>query len=500
MLKLRTKQMDVESNSNLVVLNEKDAYRLGAHAGDRVAVRYGVQEACAIVETTKELVDEGTIGLSKELVGCGVKDGCVVEVVPVSKPRSIDFIKKKLSGEELDEKEIKEIMKDVASGMLSDMEIAAFISAVYVYDYTENEITAVINEMVNAGLTIEWKKKYVANKHSIGGVPGNRVSPIVIPIVAAAGITIPKSSSRAITSPAGTADTMEVICDVSFSVDEIKRIVRKTNGCLVWGGALDLAPIDDKLVRIERPLSLDPRGQVLASVLSKKKAMGAKQVVIDIPVGSEAKVRSMDGALSLARRFKSIGAKLGMQIECTITRGDEPIGRGIGPVLEMIDIMKVLSNRSKGLEDLKSKSIMLAGKLLKMCNAGDESTARKILESGKALKKFKEIVEAQNGSIDVKLEEMLAQHHYDFVAEKDGVVLDVSIKSIAGIARRAGAPMDKGAGIYMFVKKGEHVKKGQPLFRIHASTSTKLRSALKYARETNPVMIGRREDLLLRTL
>ncbi len=500
-MKLRIKPLDLNARYSIAVVNAKDAYRLGVHAGDRIAIKYGNEVKYAIVDTTSTLVGEGELGITRDMLECGVDENRIVEVEPVAKPRAVELIKKKLSGEEeLSEAEIKEIMRDIANDMLSDVEVAAYISAVYTHDYSENELLAVIKEIVSAGLTVEWSAKHVADKHSIGGVPGNRVSPIVVSVVAASGILIPKTSSRAITSPAGTADTMEVVCDVSFSIDEIKKIVKRTKGCLVWGGALDLAPIDDKLIRIERPLSLDPKGQVLASVLSKKKAIGAKQVVIDIPVGNEAKVRSMDSAITLARRFKRVGRKLGMDVECTITRGEEPIGRGVGPVLEMLDIMRILNNDVSELHDLKMKAVMLAGTLLKMCGKGDERVALKIIESGKALKKFAEIVEAQNGTINIDLESMVGDKTYDFVAEQDGVVLDISIRSIASIARIAGAPADKGAGVYMFVKKGEEIKKGQRLFRIHAESAVKLRNAVRYAKESMPVLVGRREDLLLRKI
>ena len=496
MLRLKAKVLDLSTRQPVVVLNERDARELGVHVGDRVSLRKANIELKGVVETTSTLVKEGEIGINKQVMYDGIKENDVVSVEMVLKPKSVEFIKKKLHGIELSDEEIREIMNDVKNDALTDIEISAFISAVYMHDYTDREVLEATRCMVDSGLKLSWKSRNVADKHSIGGVPGNRISPIVVAIVASAGILIPKSSSRAITSPAGTADTMEVFCDVSFSVDEIKRIVRKTNACLVWGGSLDLAPIDDKLIRVEYPLALDPQGQVLASVLAKKKAMGSKQIVIDIPVGNEAKIRSLDVAKSLAFRFKKIGNALDMDVICMITRGNQPIGRGIGPVLEAIDVVKVLKNDFVGLEDLRNKSILFAGKLLEMCGKGNYKTAKKIIESGKAYRKLEQIAEAQNGTLELDLTSLLGNRYYDVLAEKEGKVIHIDIHGIAEIARRAGAPADKGAGVYMFVKKGDYVKKDQPLFRIYAEKLKKLRDALAYA-QNNPISIGNDKELLI---
>jgi len=492
-MRLKVKHLDIISKYPAAVFNEKDAFEIGIKAGDRVLLKAGEKEKTCIAEITESVVSQGEIGIDRNV---DFKAN-YVSIEVLSKPRSIKYIKKKLSGMELSEKEIKCILEDVNKEALSDIEIAMFLSAVYVNDYSDRELLHVTKYMVESGMQMEWKKKYVADKHSIGGVPGNRISPIVVSIVAAAGITIPKTSSRAITSPAGTADTMEVFCDVCFSIEEIRKIVKKTNGCLVWGGALDIAPIDDKLIRIEHPLSIDPKGQVLASVMSKKKAIGSKYVVIDIPIGNEAKVKSKESAKILAKRFKNLGNALGMNVNCFITAGEEPIGRGIGPVLECIDVMKILKNEYRGLEDLRNKALLFAGEILSMCGKGGIKEAKKILESGKALKKFREIVEAQNGSIDKDLESMVGKNVYEFKAEEAGRVMGINIRDIAEIARRAGCPADKSAGIYMEVKKGDIVAKDQTLFRIYSSKIRRLRDAINYAKLSEPIWISERYDLLV---
>src|SRR5579863_5627142 len=129
--------------------------------------------------------------------------------------------------------------------------------------------------MAQAGTQLKWDRPIVVDKHCIGGIPGNRTTMIVVPIVAALGLTFPKTSSRAITSPAGTADTMGMLADVSLSSDRIYEVIRKTGGCIVWGGALELAPADDVLIAVERPMELDTEAQMVASILAKKKTVSA---------------------------------------------------------------------------------------------------------------------------------------------------------------------------------------------------------------------------------
>ncbi|NOR85280.1 AMP phosphorylase [archaeon] len=495
MIKLKATFLDFEMGIPIVMMHVEDARDVGVFPGDRVLIRYNSKaEKIAFVETTTQLVKEGQIGIRREAKEkYGVIKGTILFVSPVMKPRSVEFIKKKLDGIELKDSEINEIIHDVATNRLTDIELGAFVSGVYTRGFNDKEVLAVTRAMVYEGDSLKWNKKYVVDKHSIGGVPGNRVTPIVVAIVAAAGLTIPKTSSRAITSPAGTADTMEVFCNVSFSVDEIKQIVNKTNGCLVWGGALDLAPADDKLIRAEYPLSLDPEGQVLASVMSKKKSVGSKYVVIDLPFGDGAKVKSFEDAKRLAIKFKKLGASLEMHIECTLTKGDQPIGNGVGPVLEAIDIMEVLFGR--GPIDLFEKSVELAGVILSMTGKGNEKTAKELIDSGAALEKFKQIVVAQGGTADKDLDKLLSKKKISVYAKKTGTVLSVNNKVIADIAKRAGAPKDIGAGVYVYVKRWQTIKKGDKLLDIYSSKEYKIKSVEELLSEFESCVIGSDKDM-----
>jgi len=420
-----------------------------------------------------------------------------IDVSIAAKPESVKHIKEKMRDGEWTEEQIYEIISDINKNALSDIEMGAYVSAVYTNGLSMEETANLTQAMVDAGDHLDWGSKIVADKHSIGGVPGNRVTPIIIPIIAAAGITIPKTSSRAITSPAGTADMMEALCDVDFSLDEIRQIVEDVGGCLVWGGSVKLSPVDDKIIRAEHPLSLDPPGQVIASVLSKKVSAGSNHIVIDIPYGEGSKVGDLGTARDLGNKFKQIGEMLDMRVECTITCGDQPIGRGIGPALEARDCLKVL--KGDGPKDLEVKSVRLANILLEMC--GENQKALHMIHSGKALEKLREIIEAQDGDPEVEPDTIeLGEHRTEVHADSKGIVSHIDNRQVGTIASRAGAPKDKGAGVYLHTKKNDRVEKGDTLMTIYAEKKNKLAEAEKISNQENGFRIHTKEEMLIEEL
>ena len=480
------KDMDIETGGPLIaIINKKDAKFLDLHNGDRIRLNYRRNNAIAIIDIaeSKKAVPSGKIGCFEELLKeLRVKGKQTVSLNLVEKPKSIDFIRRKLDGETLNEKEITQIIKDIVDNRLSEAELAYFVSAFYTHITNYKETAALTKAMIKTGDILHFRRKIVIDKHCIGGVAGNRTTLIVVPIIAAAGLTIPKTSSRSITSPAGTSDTMEVLAPVSFSINQIKKIVRKTNACMVWGGALNLAPADDKVIKVEHPLNLDARSQLLASILAKKASVSATHVLVDIPCGKGAKIELRKRALKLKKEFESIGRKLGMYMKVIITNGSEPIGNGLGPVLEARDVLYVLKNHEHAPSDLKKKSVELAGLMLevgKKAKKGEGiAMALEILESGKAYDKFIEIVKAQNGKEINPSRLKLARFKYDVKSTKSGKIKHLDNRALSRIARRAGAPNDKAAGIYLHVKKNFKVKKGDILFTIYADNKTKLRFAI----------------------
>ena len=429
---------------------------------------------------TSDILKKGEAGLSKEAMKrLGVISGERIIISHLQPVASLRHVRAKIYKQTLNEQAILEIIKDIVDGKYSNIEIAAFISACAGNNLSVKEIIGLTKAMVSVGSKIDWKKNMILDKHCVGGLPGNRTTPIVVSIIAAAGLTIPKTSSRAITSPAGTADTMETITKVNLSVKDIKKVIKKEGGCFVWGGAVKLSPADDILITIEKALDIDSEGQMVASVLSKKIAAGSTHLVIDIPVGPTAKVRSNEEALKLQYYFKAVSDVIGIKSKIIITDGTQPVGRGIGPSLEAMDILSVLRNEAKAPLDLKERAISISAILLKMSGkypiGSEVALATKLLESGDAYKKFKAICIAQGGF----KEPVFAKYKYDVLAKSAGIVKVIDNRKLSRIAKLAGAPQSPSAGIEYHAPIGKKIKKGDLLFSIYSESN----SALEYAKE-----------------
>jgi AMP phosphorylase len=481
---LKIKLLDIEATDYpLVLMHKDDAKFIGVRKLGRVNVKLGEEEFVAVVDLTEKVVSKGEIGLYEYLckkidLSCSIN----AEVTLAPPPDSVHFIKKKLDGNTLAREEIHDIIQDTVENRLSDVELSAFVSAIYTRGLSNEEVINLINSMVNTGQTLNIKRKPIYDKHCIGGVPGNRTTMVIVPILGAAGLTIPKTSSRAISSAAGTTDTMELLCDVSFHKEEIERIVDKIGCCIVWGGGVDLAIADDKLIKIRNPLGLDPQSLLLASILAKKKASGSEKVIIDIPVGKNAKIKDENLAKKLARDFITLGEKLEMEIKCMITYGGKPVGRGIGPALEAIDVLNVLGG--KGPQDLRAKACEMAGLLFEMGGKAQRGRgieiAEKMIDSGKALSKFREIIEEQGGNSKIKPEEIpVGSYKHTVKSEIEGRIDFMDTRMINMIARACGSPDDKGAGILFHVEKGEKISKGQDLFTLYSDKEKKIDNALQ---------------------
>ncbi|WP_276282343.1 AMP phosphorylase [Halorussus caseinilyticus] len=489
-MELVASEIDIGTHLPTVLLNGADAEELGVHPLDRVQITTDGTTTIGIVEMTDELVAPGTLGVTRRL---GHVEGRV-EVTHAPKPNSARYVRKKLDDRELEADEIRAIVRDIEADRLNDVELSAYVSGVYSNGMSDAETTHLTEAMAEVGDHISWDDPVVADKHSIGGVAGNRVSPILVPIVAAAGVKIPKTSSRAVTSPAGTADTMEVFCGVEFSVGEIRDIVAETNGCLVWGGAVDLSPVDDKIIRAENPLSLDPTGQLIASVLSKKHCAGSTHVVVDVPYGEGSKVDGTAEARELADDFERVGDHLGMEVTPAVSPGDEPIGRGIGPVLEARDVLAVLAG--DGPEDLRLKAVRLAEVLLDDCDV--DADAAEILESGRAEAAFRDIVAAQGGDPDVTLADLVpGDERATIEADRSGVVTHVDNRLVSELGRRAGAPKDQRAGLTLARRVDDEVSAGDELFTVYAETASKLEDAVALADRAEPVRVRSREEAMV---
>ncbi len=483
-LRLHSKLLDLMAGGLVVVLNPTFAHQNDIYTGFRVIIRYKKKQVIAMVDLSGEMVKSGEIGLFYEVhKALGVSARGEVEMELTSRPQSIEYIKSKMDGKPLEASQIRTIINDTVENRLSEGELAAFMTSCYIRGMDADEVVGLTESIVATGETLKIGKSPILDKHCIGGVAGNRTTMVMVPIVAAAGCYIPKTSSRAITSAAGTADAMETLCEVSMPIHEMEKQVRTIGGCIVWGGAINLAAADDKLIKIRNPLSLDPKGVLLSSILAKKKSVGAQFCVIDIPVGRGVKITDMGEARALAKDFISIGKRLGITIEALITNGEDPIGNGIGPALECRDALACLEG--EGPRDLRDKSCQLAGTLLELSGKAKKGTgyavSAALLDNGKALAKFKQIVEWQGGETK-KLNSHsvpIGSCHHRIVATRAGRVSHLDNKLLARIARACGAPADKGAGVFLHMEKGDLIKIGDPLMDLYAESEGKLEVALK---------------------
>lgn len=485
------KCVDITAGGKIIVLNEAEAHENDLYASHRVLVRTAERQAIAIIDVSSDLVRRGEAMLFAEMKDeLAAKGGEQVEIKHLQRPASIEYIKKKMDGSPLESNEIETVMRELMENRLSEAELASFITSVYIRGMSDDEVVGLTNAVVATGQTLNLGRSPICDKHCVGGVAGNRTTMVVVPIIAAAGLYIPKTSSRSITSAAGTADTMEALCSVSLELDEMRSIVQKSGGCVVWGGALKLASADDRLIKIRNPLSLDPKGVMLASILAKKKSVGAEHVIIDIPIGRGVKIADKSEAKKLGEDFINIGKRLGMKVEVLVTDGSEPIGKGVGPALECIDVLSVLQN--DGPADLRDKSCQLAGALLEMAGKVKKGrgadVANEIISSGKALSKFQEIVELQGGKQKVKSSDVpAAKYKHEVCAGHDGRIYHLDNRMLSKVARAAGAPNDKEAGVLLLRERGDRVRQGDVLFEIHSDSETKLDFAIKALEGWEPV-------------
>jgi len=411
----------------------------------------------------------------------GVQEGDPIHVSHPPTLESLSSVRRRIHGHRLDAEAMAGIVRDVVAGRYSEIHLSAFLTATAAWPLDGDETSHLTQAMIEAGDRLSWNAPIVVDKHSIGGLPGNRTTPIVVAIVAALGLTMPKTSSRAITSPAGTADTMETLTKVDLDIPAMRRVVEAEGGCLAWGGAVRLSPADDIFIRVERVLDIDTEGQLIASVLSKKIAAGSTHVVLDIPVGPTAKVRSEEAGRALGERLVETASRFGLTAVCLQSDGSQPVGRGVGPALEALDVLAVLQNDPDAPDDLRRRACTLAGAVLELAGAVAEGdgfgAAAQALADGRAWSKFQRICEAQGG---LRVPPAAALRR-PLAATRSGRVVHINNRKVARLAKLAGAPDAKAAGLAVEVRLGQEIAAGDPLLTVHAQTPGELAYALDYA-------------------
>lgn len=462
----------------------------GFEAQSRILVKHQSGSIFATLNVVKnDWLLPGDVGLSEAAWQMlKAAEGDSVELSHPLPLASLGDVRAKLYGKHLEPEDYRHIIGDIAARRYSDVDLSAFIAACAGDRMALDEVISLTKAMIASGDELSWNAAPIMDKHCVGGLPGNRTTLLVVPIVAAFGLTMPKTSSRAITSPAGTADTMETLAPVSLGLGEMRKVVEREGGCVAWGGSVNLSPADDVLIRIERALDIDGEGQLVASVLSKKAAAGSTHVVIDIPVGETAKVRSFEAAGSLSKLLSTVGRAVGLEVQATISDGSQPVGRGIGPALEAKDVLSVLRNESNAPEDLRERALILAGQILELSRSVPQGqgsrTAAQILADGCAWRKFYAICEAQGGF----REPGRAEFSHLVSAPFKGVVTAIDNRKLGRAAKLTGAPKAKTAGLELHAPISTVVEAEQPLYTLHAETRGELEYALEYVRSNDGIL------------
>ena len=490
--RLRLKRLGIDTRQEAVVYMRRDCHVCRAEgfaAQARVRVSLGANSIIATLNhVIGELLAPDEAGLSEsawKLLAASNGDW-----IAVTHPRpleSLSSVRAKVFGHRLGSEQLAEIMTDIVAGRYADVHLSSFITACSANGMDHDEMVGLTRAMVAAGDRLDWAVSPVVDKHSVGGLPGNRTTPIVVAIVTACGLTMPKTSSRAITSPAGTADVMETLAPVDLDLATMRRVVEREGGCIAWGGAVRLSPADDTLIRVERALDLDSEGQLVASVLSKKAAAGATHLVLDMPVGATAKVRTAADADRLTRHLLGVAQALGIEARVLRSDGRQPVGRGIGPALEARDVLAVLQTSFDAPADLRERALTLAAALLELGGAAAPAAgaglAEATLADGRAWAKFQAICIAQGGLRAPPR----AAYTQPVDAERSGAVEAIDNRRLARAAKLAGAPDAKAAGAEVHAHLGQQVEQGEPLFTLHAETAGELAYARDYVDNHVPI-------------
>jgi AMP phosphorylase len=483
MMYLRPKKLDIfgDKTSLEVYINKETADKSGIKEGDLIDLSFATLETGAIAVITDTLVEINEVGLpaslwtmhpvsSEELVALDVQ----------GQAKSIHYIRKKILGQALNYEEIREIMYDIAKRRLSPVEMTYFASASYSPGFSEEEMHYLTKGMAETGTIMDFKKmgEFVVDKHSIGGLPSKGITPVLVSIMASMGFIIPNTSTRAITSPAGTSDILETMMPVGLTEQEIYDVVKKTNGCLVWGGGLDLAPADDILIQIERPLHVESYDKFIVSITAKKIATGVTHLILDIPYGTGTKVPESDVPV-VAGAFEKLCAKFGIKVFVYKRTSRGVDGNGIGPILEARDVLWILERDSRRPLGLENLAIDMAARLIELTGKYNYEEAfkqiREHLESKKALRKFWEIARAQGAKVEMKGDDMIpGTYSYDIPASKSGTIERYDPHAIVVMTKALGAPYVKKAGIFIHHQPGDTVKAGDIVATLHADSQNRL--------------------------
>lgn len=440
----------------------------------KIEIHGGVKTVYAFLQVVDDarLVKPTELALNNEAFKqINLPEGANISITLSPPPPSLSSIKRKIAGNILSSGEYSAIINDIYARRYSNMDIASFLVASGSF-MSAPEVLALTEAMVG-DKTIHWdNESIVVDHHCLGGIPGNKTDLIIASIVAAYGLPIPKTAARSLTSCAGVADTMSVLANVDYDEKKLKQLINENRGAIVCYDGLSIAEANKIISSVERQIGITQQEHITASILAIKLAAGITHLLVDIPVGPKSRIKSTNEAMRLRKLIEYVGDMLSIEIDAVITDGSEPIGNGVGAVLEARDVMKVLRNKDDAPQDLKEKSLFLAGRILefdpKLRGGQGYLVAKEILNSGRALEVMNRMIHAQGKAPQPQLGHLTR----DIVSNVSGTVEAIDNSRINKIGIWAGAGQYAGAGLDLFKKVGDHVEQGETLYRIHSCNST----------------------------
>lgn len=480
---LSSRKLDVRTGDIMVALiNEVDASENGVGIGDKVALEIAGRKKLIIVtlDITDTLVEEGEAGFYEDIwEKFNIKFGEVVKVKLIPPSEAVVSIRKKLLGGKLNYKEIFGIVKDISEDRLGKILTTYYAASGYSPGFDEEEMLYMTKAMAGTGDVLQFEG-IVADKHSIGGVAGKGITPLVVPIVACLdGIVLPNTSTRAITSASATTDMLEVIMPMSFSKEDLEAFILKGNSFMVWGGGLDLAPADDKIIQVQKPIGIESIDKFVASIVAKKIAQGVNYVVFDVPVGKGAKIHTEEEFKKVKSIFERVCSKFGINVIIHRRNVTGIDGNAVGPCLECREFLRIYERDERKSLQLEEDALKMAGDLIELCGKADKGggykLAREILESGDAFAKLREIIRLQGGNEQVSSNNLeIGGITFECESTKEGVIGNISNKKVFTVCRAMGNPRIKEAGMYFHKKTGDKVKIGDRLVTLYATTDSRL--------------------------
>lgn len=421
-----------------------------------------------------------------------------------------EIIAKKRDKKELTKEEIHYFIKEYVAGNITDYQAAALVMAIYLNGMTKEETTNLTIEMAHSGeiLDLSVFGKTVVDKHSTGGV-GDKITIVLMPIIASLGIPVAKMSGRGLGFTGGTVDKLESIpgYKTNVKIEEFIENVKKV-GISVIGQTANLAPADKKLYALRDSIAcVDNKPLIASSIMSKKIAAGAEKIVLDVTVGSGAFMKTKEDAVAISKMMKDIGELANRETICVLTNMDEPVGKAVGNTLEIIETIKCLHGDMP--EDIKEIILGIGAQIIKLAGEGEnlEENKAKILENisnGKAYNKFLELVENQGGDISYienpsKFEK--AKYIIPVYSNKTGYIekLDAEKVGVTSVHLGAGRVkkedgIDYAVGIWLEKKIGDQIKDGDILAYVHANDEEKGKQAVEDLKQAynivqNPVQM-----------